>query len=77
MERLVSLSLDSNSCHPRMSVILPVFNAGKYLDAAVESILRQTYIDFELLQLDDGSTDGFRDRLKSFAQRDGRCKIHT
>jgi len=42
---------------PAVSVIMPVYNGEKYLRAAVESILTQTYSDFEFLILDDGSTD--------------------
>lgn len=43
---------------PLISVLLPVYNGEKYLDAAIASIVRQTFGDFELLVLDDGSTDG-------------------
>lgn len=43
---------------PIVSVLLPVYNAGKYLQETVESIISQTYTAFELLILDDGSTDG-------------------
>ena len=47
--------------NPIVSVLLPVYIAGKYLQESVESILRQTYTVFELLVLDDGSTDGCTD----------------
>ena len=49
--------------NPIVSVLLSVYNAGKYLQESVESILRQTYTMFELLVLDDGSTDGCADFL--------------
>src|ERR1700752_5362711 len=42
---------------PEISVIIPVYNAEKYIREAVESILHQTYTDFEVLLIDDGSTD--------------------
>lgn len=52
--------------NPIVSVLLPVYNAGKYLQESVESILRQTYTVFELLVLDDGSTDGCTDFASTF-----------
>lgn len=48
---------------PIVSILLPVYNAGAYLSEAVESILSQTYTSFELLILDDCSTDGCTDFL--------------
>jgi glycosyltransferase involved in cell wall biosynthesis len=50
----------------RVSVILPIFNAEKYLYEAVTSILNQTFVDFELLAINDGSTDNSLDILRSF-----------
>ena len=43
---------------PLISIIMPVYNAGVLLHTAVESVLRQSFADFELLLVDDGSTDG-------------------
>lgn len=62
---------------PVASVILPVYNAGEYLDAAIESVLGQSFTDFELLLLNDGSTDGSLDRLNHFAHLDTRCTVHS
>ena len=57
----------------KISVILPVFNAEKYVKQSVESVLNQTFDDFELIVVNDGSTDSTSDILKSFA--DSRIKI--
>lgn len=43
---------------PTVTILMPVFNSQRYLKAAIDSILEQSYTDFELLLLDDGSTDG-------------------
>lgn len=59
------------------TVLMPVFNAEQYIDEAVESVLAQTFQDFELLLLNDGSTDGTLTKLEVFAKRDARCKIIT
>ncbi len=48
---------------PTVTVLVPVYNAGRLLQESVESILTQTYAAFELLFLDDGSTDGCSDFL--------------
>lgn len=60
---------------PAASVVMPVFNAGAYLDAAVESVLAQTHRDFELILVDDGSTDGSAARCDAFAARDPRVRV--
>jgi Glycosyl transferase family 2 len=62
---------------PAASVILPVYNAGKYLDSAIESVLGQGFSDFEVLLLNDGSTDGSLSRLEWFAARDSRCRVFS
>jgi len=43
---------------PKVTVLMPVYNAGRFLREAVDSILKQSFSDFEFLILDDGSTDG-------------------
>jgi glycosyltransferase involved in cell wall biosynthesis len=60
---------------PLVSVVMPVFNAEPYLAQAVDSILAQTLGDFELLIFDDGSTDGSRDMLRAYADRDDRVRL--
>ena len=61
--------------NPVISVIMPVYNSRQYLDAAVKSILQQSFKDFELLIFDDGSTDGSRERLQYYAQKDPRIQL--
>lgn len=59
----------------QISVLMPVFNAERYLAKAMESSLAQTYGDFELIAVDDGSTDGSLAILQRFAQIDARVRI--
>ena len=55
------------SDHPLVSVIIPTYNRGWVLQEAVESVLAQDFDDFELIVVDDGSTDNTRDILASYA----------
>jgi GT2 family glycosyltransferase len=57
---------------PLISVVMPVYNSEKYLQEAVESILGQTLADFELIAIDDGSTDQSAVILESYQQKDKR-----
>ena len=60
------------SDHPKISIISTVYNTGPYLRPAVESILAQTFTDFELLLVDDGSHDGSAAVCDALAQEDAR-----
>ncbi len=57
-----------------VSVCLPTYNGAAYIEAALRSILHQTYQDFELLVVDDGSTDATLDIVRSFS--DPRIRLH-
>lgn len=60
---------------PRISVILPVWNGERFIAGAIESVLTQTYRCFELIVIDDGSTDGTVAILEDFARRDRRVVL--
>lgn len=65
--------MESNS--PKVSVVVPVYKAEAYLRACVDSILGQTFADFELLLVDDGSPDGSGAICDEYAARDGRVRV--
>ena len=62
---------------PKVSIVVPVYNVERYLGACLDSLLRQTFGDFELICIDDGSTDGSPAILAEYAARDGRMKVVT
>ena len=63
------------SDHPKISIISTVYNTGPYLRPAVESILAQTFTDFELLLVDDGSHDGSAEVCDALAAQDTRIRV--
>lgn len=61
--------------NPSISVIVPVYNAEKYLERCIDSILKQTFTNFELLLINDGSTDRSGDICDKYAKTDCRVKV--
>lgn len=59
----------------KLSIIVPVYNVEKYLGETVESILRQTFSDFELILVDDGSTDASGKICDMYSKQDNRIKV--
>jgi glycosyltransferase involved in cell wall biosynthesis len=59
---------------PLVSVIMPAYNTEKYIGDSIQSVLDQTYENWELLVVDDGSTDKTADIIRQFAAQDGRVK---
>ncbi|MBQ9359727.1 MAG: glycosyltransferase family 2 protein [Lachnospiraceae bacterium] len=59
----------------KVSVIMPSLNVAAYIDEAVESVLRQTLEDIEVICVDAGSTDGTWEKLEGYASSDGRLKL--
>lgn len=60
---------------PKISIILPVYNAQRYLNKALDSLFNQTFEDFELLAINDGSTDKSLKIITQYASRDSRIKV--
>lgn len=63
------------SVSPLVSIILPVYNGQDWLDQALQSLVGQTFADFELLVIDDGSTDQSAARIRRWAQKDSRIRL--
>ncbi len=61
--------------NPKISVIVPVYKAEKYLHRCVDSILAQTFTDFEVLLIDDGSPDRSGDICDEYAKKDSRVRV--
>ena len=60
---------------PVISIITPVYNSGKYVDATINSVLCQTYQNWELLLVDDCSTDNSFEIISNYAQLDARIRV--
>ena len=58
-----------------ISIIIPVYNTGKFISKCIESILKQTYMDFELLLIDDGSMDNSSEICNEYAAKDNRIRV--
>ena len=61
--------------HPIISVIIPVYNVECYIKRCIDSVLTQTYSNFELLLIDDGSKDKSGYICDEYAQKDGRIRV--
>lgn len=60
---------------PKISIIVPVYNVECYVEDCIKSILNQTFKDFELILVNDGSTDKSRYICEKYAQKDNRIKV--
>ena len=62
---------------PKISVIVPIYNAELYLEQCIESVLNQTLRDIELLLIDDGSTDNSLQICEKYKKKDNRIQLYT
>jgi len=60
---------------PAISIVLPTYNGSKYIDASIDSCLAQTFKDFELIIVNDCSTDDTASIIESYAAKDSRIKV--
>ncbi|MEG0227352.1 MAG: glycosyltransferase family 2 protein, partial [Lachnospiraceae bacterium] len=58
-----------------VSVIIPIYNIESYLDKCIQSVLKQTYKDIEVILVDDGSPDACGAICEQYAQKDHRIKV--
>ncbi len=60
---------------PKISIIIPIYKAEAYLNRCLDSVLNQTFTDFEIICLNDGSPDNCNKILAEYAKKDGRIKV--
>ena len=61
---------------PVVSVVMPAFNSERFVRPAIDSVLAQTFVDFEFIIVDDGSTDGTPQIVAEHCRRDSRVRYH-
>lgn len=59
----------------KFSIVIPVYNSGKYLNECLDSVINQTFKDIEIICIDDGSTDNSLSILKEYEEKDNRIKV--
>lgn len=69
------MPIENNRTTPLVSIIMPVYNGSKWLGISIPSVLAQTLRDFELIVLNDGSTDSSLQMLEKFASQDHRMRV--
>ena len=62
---------------PRVSIILPVYNKEEYLDTTLSLLISQSFQDWELIIVDDGSTDNSSKIVRKYALSDSRIKVNA
>ena len=62
---------------PKISIVIPIYNSEKYLGACLASVLSQTFKNFEIICVNDGSTDTSADILEAFRRQDARINVYT
>lgn len=63
--------------HPTLSVVVPIYEVEKWLPAFLDSLIAQTFSDWEAILVIDGSPDGSLEIAQSYAEQDGRLRVHS
>lgn len=66
-----------NNTHPLFSVLIANYNNGNYISECLESVLKQTYQNFEIIIVDDASTDTSLNIIQKYIDQDNRIKIYN
>ena len=74
-DRVLAMASQAGTLHPRITVITPAYNVEKYIGEAMDSVLSQTFRDFEYLVVDDGSSDGTVAEVRSRMPSDLRLRL--
>ncbi len=75
LEKLKPISLEPLPDNPLVSILMPNYNYGKYIGEAIESVLQQTYSNWELIICDDGSTDNSCEIVQRYQSKEPRIKL--
>ena len=68
--------MPSTNSEANISILMPIYNGSKYLPESIGSIIAQTFTNWELIALDDGSSDNSYEILKQLAQKEPRIRIY-
>lgn len=63
--------------NPTVSVVIPNYNSFQFIEKTIESVLQQSFQDFEILVIDDGSTDNSKDIIERYSKQDSRIKLFS
>lgn len=76
-QTLCDVSTPMSQRAPAVTVVIPTYNRSKYVCKAIDSVLAQTFTDFELIVVDDGSTDDTREVLQRYGSRIGCAEANS
>lgn len=73
----VCVGIENKNKNPLFSFVMPFYNNSRYLQSAIESVLKSTITNFELVMVDDGSTDGSLDIVREYIKSEPRIKLYS